>query len=161
MIRAQEVTRRFYGWRYSWISARRIANSVGNGIQYGHLCKNMQVNFNPTFMNYCCHCFGMNKITSENCSCAPTTPSLTPIRILATDDPPYAMGCLESYPHDKECSHPGLETEYIHTIISKMMGRAIQWVKVKNYDEMDNYLVEGKGDIMGISYILDISMTRR
>ncbi len=82
--------------------------------------------------------------------------NFTPIRILATNDHPYATECLDVYPHDNECTHPGLEIEYIYTIISEMMGRAVQWIKVDSYDTMDEYLNEGKGDILGISYILDL-----
>ncbi len=82
-------------------------------------------------------------------------PSSPRIRILATIDPPYATDCLDVYPRDKECTHPGFEIEYIHTVISEMMGRAIQWIKVANYTIMDEYLAEGKGDILGISYTLD------
>ncbi len=99
-----------------------------------------------------------------NSSCTTTTISLsnsaTPssprIRVLATIDPPYATDCLDVYPHDKECTHPGFEIEYNHTVISGMMGRAIQWIKVGNYTIMEQYLAEGKGDIFGISYTLDL-----
>ncbi len=78
-----------------------------------------------------------------------------PIRIVATEDDPLANPCFVDYAENRTCDKPGLEIEYIHTVINGMMKRPVEFLKVDTYKEMEDAIDSGKADIMGISYILE------
>ncbi len=78
-----------------------------------------------------------------------------PIRIVAIEDDPLANPCFVDYAINSTCDMPGLEIEYIHTVINGMMKRPVEFLKVDTYQDMEDAIDTGKADIMGLSYILE------
>lgn len=54
------------------------------------------------------------------------------IRVGAVVDPPYIRECFTDYP--KRCTKPGMDVEYLHTLISGIHKLNITW---RNYDSIE------------------------
>lgn len=81
------------------------------------------------------------------------------IRVGGTVDEPYAYECFNK--GFQWCRKPGIDIQYIYTVITEMLHLNISWVKYDSYPDMENALTTGEIDIIGITYEYDNSSIRQ
>lgn len=82
-----------------------------------------------------------------------------PVRIVACFDDPLANDCFESFPWN--CTFPGYEIEYIHTLINGMLKLPVQWIRVESYTDIEQAMDNGTADTIGVSLSVAAQYTRR
>lgn len=71
------------------------------------------------------------------------------IRVGITPDPPYSMDCAWSYP--EKCPNPGVDIEFIHTVLTGMLHLNVSWVPSENYSVLYEGMNGDVIDLIGLS----------
>lgn len=80
------------------------------------------------------------------------------IRIGSVVDEPYVTDCFDRYP--KNCQRPGIETEFLYTLINDMIGFNVVWFKLQN-DQVQEALDKKDIDILGFTTGLVTTFTAK
>lgn len=75
------------------------------------------------------------------------------------NDDPYVRDCYTKYP--RYCPNPGIDIEFIYTVINYMVGFHITWFKYETNSDLEMALDENEIDMIGTIYALqDIYSSR-
>lgn len=82
------------------------------------------------------------------------------VRIGAVIDEPYVLDCFDKYP-TKKCLGPGVEAEFIYTMICDIIGFKIAWFRYDTSEELFNALDRREIDIFGYTFGMVPQFTSR